>query len=132
MMRKTDFNNLKTNNQLTYLFNGLNNKNKNVSNYIKKGEIDKINERYLTKSRNPWYSLENRPPAPIWVSVFNRTGLKFIRNEANISNLTNFHCVYPTNLNINNDLLFAYLLTDIAKEINFFSSFLEKSPFFIW
>jgi adenine-specific DNA-methyltransferase len=113
----SDFNNLKTNNQLTYLFNGLNNKNKNVSNYIKKGEIDKINERYLTKSRNPWYSLENRPPAPIWVSVFNRTGVKFIRNEANISNLTNFHCVYPTNLNINNDLLFAYLLTDIAKEI---------------
>ena len=52
------------------------------------------------------------------VSVFNRNGLRFIRNEANISNLTTFHCIY---LNLFSepkvDLLFAYLLTDISKEI---------------
>ena len=80
-----------------------------------------MNEKYLTKSRKLWYSLENRPPAPIWVSVFNRNGLKFIRNEAKISNLTTFHCVYLKQSDlfstINPDLLFAYLLTDIAKEI---------------
>ena len=61
------------------------------------------------------------PPAPIWVSVFNRNGLKFIRNEAGISNLITFHCVYlkqsDPSSTINLDLLFAYLLTDIAKEI---------------
>ncbi|MFL0064761.1 Eco57I restriction-modification methylase domain-containing protein [Tenacibaculum maritimum] len=118
---KADFNNLVKNNELAYLFNGQNFTNKKVSAYIKKGINDKINEKYLTKSRKPWYSLENRPPAPIWVSVFNRNGVKFIRNEANISNLTTFHSVYPTNSSlfskVTNDLLFAYLLTDVAKEI---------------
>jgi len=116
-----DFNKLKENDELTYLFNGQNPENEKVKYYIKKGEQEGINEKYLTKNRKPWYSLENRPPAPIWVSVFNRNDVKFIRNEANISNLTTFHCVYPTNVNlfskINIDLLFAYLLTKVANEI---------------
>ena len=117
----TDFNNLVQNDELTYLFNGQNSDNEKVLNYIRLGENKKVNEKYLTKSRNPWYSLENRPAAPIWASVFNRNGVKFIRNEANISNLTTFHCVYPANSdlfsNVSIDLLFAYLLTDVAKEI---------------
>ena len=118
---ESDYKNLVKNNELVYLFNGKNSINKSVLDYIEKGVKEEVNEKYLTKSRKPWYSLENRPPAPIWVSVFNRNGVKFIRNEAGISNLTTFHCVYPTNSNlfskINNDLLFAYLLTDVAKEI---------------
>ena len=117
----TDFERLVKNDELAYLFNGKNSDNKNVSEYIILGENEKINEKYLTKNREPWYALENREPAPIWVSVFNRSGVKFIRNEANISNLTTFHCVYPmsSNLfsNVSIDLLFAYLLTDVAKEI---------------
>ena len=115
------YNNLVKNDELIYLFNGQNSNNEKVVDYIRLGENERINEKYLTKSRKPWYSLENRPPAPIWVSVFNRTGVKFIRNEANISNLTTFHCVYPTNSdlfsNVSKNLLFAYLLTDVAKEI---------------
>ena len=117
----SDYEYLVKNDRLAYLFNGKNSNHKKVSEYINLGENEKINERYLTRKRNPWYSLENRPPAPIWVSVFNRNGVKFIRNEANIRNLTAFHCVYPTNSdlfsNIPIDLLFAYLLTDVAKEI---------------
>ena len=89
-----------------------------LSKYILQGEAEEINKSFLTASRNPWYALEKRPPSPIWVSVFNRNGLRFIRNEANISNLTTFHCIY---LNLFSepkvDLLFAYLLTDISKEI---------------
>ena len=81
------------------------------------GEETEINKRYLTASRSPWYSIENRPPAPIWVSVFNRSGLRFIRNEANIYNLTTFHCVYPKNSGVDVEVLFAYLITDVAKEI---------------
>ena len=118
---ESDYKNLVKNNELAYLFDGQNSNNKSVLNYIEKGVKEKVNEKYLTKSRKPWYSLENRPPAPIWVSVFNRNGVKFIRNESKISNLTIFHCVYPTNSNlfskVTNDLLFAYLLTDVAKEI---------------
>ncbi|WP_179346695.1 HsdM family class I SAM-dependent methyltransferase [Winogradskyella ursingii] len=118
---ESDYKNLVDNNELAYLFNGKNSNKKSVLDYIEKGVKEEVNEKYLTKSRKPWYSLENRPPAPIWVSVFNRNGVKFIRNEAKISNLTSFHCVYPTNSNlfskVTNDLLFAYLLTDVAKEI---------------
>lgn len=116
-----DFNKLVKNDELIYLFNGQISENKEVGDYIKKGEQEGINERFLTKSRKPWFALENRSPAPIWVSVFNRNGIKFIRNEANILNLTTFHCVYPVNSDLfseaNIDLLFAYLLTDVAKDI---------------
>jgi adenine-specific DNA-methyltransferase len=54
------------------------------------------------------------------VGVFNRTGLKFVRNEAGIRNLTTFHCIYSVNnlfCKIDIELLFAYLLTDVAKQI---------------
>jgi adenine-specific DNA-methyltransferase len=116
-----DFEDLKQNDKAIFLFNAQNSKDNNVLCYIEKGENDDIHKRFLTASRNPWFSLENRQPAPIWVSVFNRTGLRFIRNEANISNLTSYHCIYPKQTSlfsaINIDLLFAYLLTDTAKQI---------------
>lgn len=105
----------------TYLLNANGSKDENVLKYIDLGEKTGIDKKYLTACRTPWYSLENRPPSPIWVSVFNRSGLKFIRNEANISNLTTFHCVYPVQNslfdNVNVDVLFAYLLTDVARKI---------------
>lgn len=116
-----NFNSLVSANRQIYLLNALGSKEENILKYIEIGKKTGIDKKYLTSCRTPWYSLENRPPSPIWVSVFNRNGLKFIRNEANISNLTTFHCVYPVknNLfnNVNIDVLFAYLLTDIAREI---------------
>lgn len=116
-----DFEDLKESNKTVFLFNAQNSNNQNVINYIEKGENEEINKKFLTSSRSPWFSLENRPPAPIWVSVFNRTGLRFIRNEANISNLTSYHCIYPKQQSlfseIEIDLLFAYLLTKTAREI---------------
>jgi adenine-specific DNA-methyltransferase len=115
-----DFNTLKNNNKNIFLFNGVNQNNKYIKEYILYGEQQNIHKKYLTSKRTPWYKLENRPPAPILVGVFNRTGLKFIRNEASITTLTTFHCIYlKDNLcqNIDIDLLFAYLLTDTAKEI---------------
>ncbi|WP_157206415.1 HsdM family class I SAM-dependent methyltransferase [Mariniflexile maritimum] len=118
---KQDFEELKKSNKSVFLFNAQNSTDKNISSYIQKGESEEINKRFLTASRTPWYSLENRKPAPIWVSVFNRSGLRFIRNEANISNLTSYHCIYPKQTSlfseIDIDLLFAYLLTDTAKQI---------------
>lgn len=118
---KQDFEELKNNDKSVFLFNAQNSTEESVEKYIKKGENEEINKRFLTASRTPWYSLENRKPAPIWVSVFNRSGLRFIRNEANISNLTSYHCIYPKQTSlfseIDIDLLFAYLLTDTAKQI---------------
>lgn len=111
---------LKNKDKNIFLLNAINTDSEPVNNYLKLGEQQGINKRFLTASRKPWYALEHRPPAPIWVSVFNRTGLRFIRNEANVSNLTTFHGIYPTLGNSTPeqiDLLFAYLLTDIAKQI---------------
>ncbi|WP_243349407.1 class I SAM-dependent DNA methyltransferase [Parabacteroides sp. FAFU027] len=116
-----DFKKLKDNNKSIFLFNAVNTNSDSVKKYIKFGEQQGIDRKYLTACRKPWYSLEKRPPAPIWVSVFNRNGLRFIRNEAEISNLTTFHCIYPVKSglfpSIKTDLLFAYLLTDTAKSI---------------
>lgn len=118
---KEDFEKLKNNDKSIFLLNAVAPIDENVRKYLLLGETLGIHKRFLTANRNPWYSLENRPPAPIWVSVFNRNGLRFIRNEANISNLTTFHCIYPAKANlfdsINIDLLFAYLLTDVARQI---------------
>lgn len=130
-----DFLRLKNSNKNIFLFslnseNG-NSKNKagfsnanyqNALRYIKLGEEQNIHRNYLTSKRKIWYAQEKRPPSPIWAGVFNRDKLKFVRNEAGISNLTTFHCVY-LNANvsekINIDLLFAYLLTETAQ--NFFN-----------
>jgi len=117
---KSNFITLKNDNAKIFLFDGTINQDEYALKYIKFGEEKGVHKKYLTSKRNPWYSLENRPPSPIWVGVFNRTGLKFVRNEARIRNLTTFHCVYPANnlfSKISIDLLFAYLLTDIAQQI---------------
>jgi adenine-specific DNA-methyltransferase len=91
--------------------------NEFVKQYLNIGELAKIHQLHLTSKRSPWYSLERRKVAPIWASVFNRNGIKFVRNETNALTLTTFHCIYPNSLFINIDLLFAYFLTDVAKQI---------------
>jgi adenine-specific DNA-methyltransferase len=63
--------------------------------YIKSGEAFGLTERYILANRAPWYSMEQREPAPIWASVFGRGDLKFVFNAASAKSLTNFHCVYP-------------------------------------
>ncbi len=117
---KSDFLKLRKENAKIYLFDGTKNCDIYVVKYIELGEKKGVHKNYLTSKRTPWYSIENRPPSPIWVGVFNRNGLKFIRNEAGIRNLTTFHCIYPVKdlfNEVNIDLLFAYLLTDTAKQI---------------
>ncbi|RMG19268.1 MAG: methyltransferase domain-containing protein [Bacteroidetes bacterium] len=118
---KEQFEHLVCTNANVYLFHaGKSPKDPAVWNYIKLGEKKGVHKKFLTSKRTPWYINENRPPSPIWVSVFNRSRVKFIRNEAGIYNLTAFHCVYLKSdlfSNIEADLLFAYLLTNIAREI---------------
>lgn len=113
-----DYLDLYNNNEYVMLFDGKSTTNKSSKQYIENGEKLNIHTKYLTSKRKPWYSLENRLAAPILVGVFNRKGLKFIRNETNVKNLTSFHCIYPNILLSNKiDLFFAYLLTDVAKNI---------------
>lgn len=112
-----DFEQLTNQDKTVFLFNGsAAETNRYVKSYLHYGVENEINKRYLTASRSPWYALENQRPAPIWVSVFSRSGLRFVRNKANVHNLTTFHCVYNIS-EIDTDILFAYLITNVAKEI---------------
>lgn len=112
-----DFQRLSHSDKAVYLFNGCaDREDEHVREYISLGEETGADKRYLTASRKPWYAIENRKPSPIWVSVFNRKGLRFVRNIAGVSNLTTFHCVYDAGL-VDIDVLFGYLVTNVAKEI---------------
>ena len=118
LFTKKNFNQLRRDNKKIYLFNGENKNNNFCIDYIKRGEELGINQKYLTKNRDPWYSLEKREVAKIWSSVFGRKGLKFIWNGTNCLNLTCFHGFHPTEagkkyLNI----FFLYLNTDTAKKL---------------
>lgn len=116
-LTSSQFEQMKQEDRKIYLFDATKEKERRlpVANYLKLGERDNIHKRYLTSKRTPWYKLENRGVAPILVGVFNRTGIKFVRNETGLLNLTCFHSIYPKYENI--DLLFAYLISDVAKEI---------------
>ncbi len=115
---KDDFEKLKQQDRFVYLLNATEPAIPSLKEYLGKGEVEEVHKKFLTACRNPWYTLEKRPPSPIWVSVFNRNGLRFIRNEAKISNLTTFHCIYLNMFSLPKaDLLFAYLLTNISKDI---------------
>jgi adenine-specific DNA-methyltransferase len=101
-----------------FLLNAADPSDRAVRRYIERGEETGASRRYLTRHRRPWYALENRPPAPILVTVFNRAGLRFVRNEAGVRNLTCFHSVYVNMLALSRiDILSAYFLTDVAREI---------------
>lgn len=112
-----DFQRLSHSDKAVYLFNGRADvEDEHVRGYISLGEETGADKRYLTASRKPWYAIENRKPSPIWVSVFTRKGLRFVRNIAGVSNLTTFHCVYDAGV-VDIDVLFGYLVTNVAKEI---------------
>jgi len=115
---KEDFEELKKSDKPIYLLNANDLSDENLRKYIEIGEKQGIHKRYLTGHRTPWYSLENRPPSLILATVFNRTGIRFVRNETGVYNLTAFHCLYLNpNIIPKLDILMAYLVTAVAKEI---------------
>ena len=86
--------------------------------YISEGEEQKINLRYLTKVRNPWFKIEKRLPAPILAGVFNRGRLKFVRNFTDSINFTCFHSFYPNELGKKYlNQLYLYLISDFGQKI---------------
>ncbi len=113
-----EYNNLVLLDKKVYIFDGERAITESDKRYISYGEQHKVNEGYLNAHRKPWFSIEKKEIAPIWVSVFNRNSIKFIRNETSCRNLTTFHGVY---INENYlpfiNIIFCYLLTPIAQEI---------------
>lgn len=87
-----------------------------VKEYLLAGIARGTSDRYLPKMRKPWYAIENRPAAPLLVTTFHRGQLRWVRNLADVRNLTAFHGFYPhpeTDL----DLLGAYLVTPLAQRV---------------
>ena len=115
---KEDFEKLRVAGKNVYLLNITDVTSSAVRRYIQLGEKLGVHKKYLTSHRTPWYSIESRPSAPILVTVFNRNGLRFVRNEADVRNLTCFHCFYLDMFAMEKiDILMAYLITDVAREI---------------
>lgn len=115
---KADFQSLAQKDKTVYLLDIHEGCEKGLEDYIADGVAHSINKKYLLSCRNPWYTMEQKPIAPIWVSTASRDGLKFIRNLANVNSLTTFHSVFinePYNKDIN--IIFCYFLTPIAQNI---------------
>ena len=119
VFRAADFGALKTLGRRVWLLDAEGRTQDEVGRYLEAGRRDKVHERFLTRHRTPWYALEKRLPAPLWVSVFNRAGsLKPVLNRAGVRNLTAFHCLYPRpGAEHLIDILFAWLLTDAARAL---------------
>lgn len=86
--------------------------------YIRYGEKEGFNNRYLTRARKPWYRIESRRPAPIWFGVFSRDGYKVVRNYTGALNLTCFHGFQPNLFGAQFvDHLFLYLTSSAGRKI---------------
>jgi adenine-specific DNA-methyltransferase len=86
--------------------------------YLKYGEEQGFNKRYLTKVRNPWYKLERRTPAPLLFGVFSRARFKVIRNLSTAINLTCYHGFYPNPFGLEIiDSLFLYFQSRAARRL---------------
>jgi adenine-specific DNA-methyltransferase len=73
-----------------------------LASYLKQGRSLGIHERYICRHRTPWYSQENRPPAPIVCTYMGRgdakTGspFRFILNRSNATVANVYLAMYPT------------------------------------
>jgi adenine-specific DNA-methyltransferase len=94
--RQEDFEALKQADQPVFLFNGEANSGDAVRRYIRSGESCGYQDRYLTRTRKPWYALEKRQAGKIWAGVFGREGIRFIWNESKAITLTCFHVFQPS------------------------------------
>lgn len=115
---ENDFNKLCQNNKIVYLLKANNDNTSKILHYINIGEKTGINNKYIPAHRKHWYSIEQKQSAPIWVSSAYRKTMKFIRNLANISNLTTFHSVFVNeNYVQDTNLIFCYFITPTAQRI---------------
>lgn len=113
-----DFEKLSQADKTVYLLDVSENEYQEIAGYIAYGVENGINKKYLPSCRKPWYSMEQKQVAPIWVSSACRNGIKFVRNVAMVKSLTTFHSVYVRSTFIREtDLIFCYFLTPVAQSI---------------
>ena len=80
-----DWQALQSGGRQAYLFDGaaqrMSSTSGGVELYIEYGERQGYHQRYLTKSRKPWYRLEQREVAPLLLAVFGRAGFRAARRS---------------------------------------------------
>lgn len=86
--------------------------------YLSYGIQCGIPSKYLPARRNPWFSMEQKPAAPIWISSACRNTIKVVRNLAEVKSLTTFHSVFVKDEYVRyTDIIFCCLLTPTAQNI---------------
>lgn len=107
-------------NRKVTIFNGICAHTREDKAYIRYGEQKGVHEGYLTSHRSPWYAIEKKAPAPIWIAVFSRDRIKVVRNEMMIRTLTAFHGIYIKDAAFSAEdinLLFCWLLTPTGQKL---------------
>ena len=113
-----DFNELASADTPVFLLNVNAYLSEQAARYIRHGEEQAFNKRYLTRFRNPWYRLESRQPSPLLFGVFSRDGYKVIRNYSKALNLTCYHGFQPNLFGLQFvDHLFLYLMSAAGRKI---------------
>lgn len=113
-----EMNRLVAGGKLAYLLNVVDTNCENVVRYITSGEEKGINKKYLLSHRRPWYAIEKKEKAPIWMTTACRDGVKFVRNVADVNTLTTFHSIYIKDTYAEDtNLIFCYFQTQIAQEL---------------
>ena len=113
-----DFEKLAAEDKTVYLLDASASDYEALYGYISEGQQAGVDKKYLPSRRTPWYSMEQKPVAPIWVCSACREGIKFVRNLAGTKALTTFHSVF-VNRGSEEDVnvIFCYLLTPVAQAI---------------
>ncbi len=115
---EADFDALSASDKSVYVLDISESDYEDLKTYIKIGEETGVSKKYLPSCRSPWYSMEQKRIAPIWVSSACRDGIKFVRNLAQTKSLTTFHSVFISDaFSDDTNLIFCYFLTPIAQAI---------------
>ncbi len=91
----SSFNELASKNEKVFVLNVSGELSGSAEEYVRHGEKLDYQNRYLTRNRNPWYSIEARTSAPIWFGVFSRNDFKVIRNKSHTLSFTCYHGFFP-------------------------------------
>lgn len=114
----SDFEKLSKEDKTVFVLNVTENNKQEIESYITHGEEMGVNKKYLCSCRNPWYSMEQKKTAPIWVTSACRETIKFVRNLSGISSLTTFHSIFiKEEYKEFIDIIFCYFVTPIAQQI---------------
>ncbi len=113
-----DHSDLVNSDEPTLLFSPNGRYSEKARDYIQTGEQRGFHQRFLAKSRTPWYKTESRIPSPLLLGVFARGRFKIVRNESSALNLTCFHGFQPNLSGLKYlDHIFLYLSSAVGQAI---------------